>query len=78
MSIEKWFLVVCNGCGRRDDPNDEAEQSVREVLKFLKEQGWKHENATAITDARDLCPDCAPKPKEPSTRTDDPRQQELF
>lgn len=77
MAIEKWFLVVCDTCGSRDDPNDESEQTVRQVLIYLKTLGWAHENATAITAARDLCPGCNPRNK-PTPQPVDPRQTSLF
>lgn len=75
MSIEKWYIIKCDGCGRREDPCDESEITIRECLKIQRETGWKHENATAISDARDLCPDCVPKPPP---KPIDPRQQDLF
>ncbi len=78
--IERWYYVTCDGCGAKaEDANNETDVSIRDCLKFLtKERGWKHENATAITSARDLCPDCNPANKPPPPKPPDPNQQELF
>lgn len=75
MSVEKYFTIRCNECGRTDGPNDESEIGLRESLKILKDQGWKHWNATGIAPASNLCPDCVPKP---APKPVDPRQQDLF